>query len=110
MSKRAETLAVSFERANTQLLSFVELLSNRQAEEQADCTRAEALDLLHRNSGYVAGRLRGLSDEHLGRTAISPRVRTVTIDDAVEHGLVAHLHGHFEALRETLQAVGIESS
>src|SRR6266446_4235574 len=132
MSKRAETLAASFERANIQLVSFVELLSDtqwwiwceregrtvgvvvyhiaagyilignaiqalanglplpiqtdaesfnaQQAEEHAECTPAEALDLLDRNCSNVAGMLRGLSDEQLGRTAISPRGRTLTID------------------------------
>jgi hypothetical protein len=157
MSERAETLATSFERANAQVLSFVELLSDRQwqtwceqegrtvgvvvyhiaagyllignmihalakgfplpaqtdaesfnarqAEEHVNCTPAEALDLLRRNGGHVAGMLRGLSDEQLGRTAISPRGRTLTIEDAVERGLVAHLSGHFETVRETLQAV-----
>jgi len=82
-----------------------ESFNARQAEEHVNCTPAEALDLLRRNGGHVAGMLRGLSEEQLGRTAISPRGRTLTIEDAVERGLVAHLSGHFETARETLQAV-----
>ena len=157
MSERAETLATSFERANAQVVSFVELLSDRQwrtwceqegrtvavvvyhiaagylligniihalanglplpaqtdadsfnarqAEQHVNCTPAEALDLLRRNGGHVAGMLRGLSDEQLGRSAISPRGRTLTIEDAVERGLVAHLSGHFETVREALYGV-----
>jgi hypothetical protein len=78
----------------------------RQAEGHAQCTLAEALDLLNRNGGSVAAMLRCLGDEQLARTTVSPRGRTLTIDDAVEHGLVTHLNGHFAAVRETLQAVG----
>jgi hypothetical protein len=157
MSERADALAGSFDRANAQVVSFVELLSNRQwrtwceqegrtvgvvvyhiaagyliignmidalanglpltaqtdaesfnarqAEEHANCTQIEALDLLRRNGGHVAGMLRGLSDEQLERTAISPRGRTLTIEDAVERGLVAHLSGHFETVQEALHGV-----
>jgi hypothetical protein len=153
-----ESLARTFERANMELVSYVEQLSDvqwqtpseregrtvgvviyhiaagylvigdvihalanalplpvqtdadsfnaQQAEEHAECTRAEVLDLLRRNCGHVASMLRALTDEQLARTAVSPRGRTLTIDDAVEHGLVAHLQGHFEAVRETLQAIG----
>ena len=82
-----------------------ESFTARQAEEHANCTPAEAFDLLRRNGGHVAGMLRGLSDEQLERTAISPRGRKLTIEDAVEHGLVAHLSGHLETVREALHGV-----
>jgi hypothetical protein len=82
-----------------------ESFNARQAEEHANCTTAEVLDLLRRNCGQVAGMLRALSDEQLARTAISPRGRTLTIEDAVDNGLVAHLRGHFTTVRATLHAV-----
>jgi hypothetical protein len=78
----------------------------RQAQEHADCSRAEVLELLRQNGSQVAAMLRSLNDEQLQRTARSPRGRLLTIDDAVERGLVGHLRGHFQAILDTLDRVG----
>ena len=62
----------------------------QQAEEHANCTRTEALDLLQRNGAQVAALLRGLTDEQLQQAATF-RDRRMTLQERIERGLLGHL-------------------
>lgn len=70
-----------------------------QAEEHVDCTRDEVIDLLRRNGAAVAAMLCGLTDIQLQQTA-TVRGRTVTLQERIQRGLLGHISGHLEALRE----------
>lgn len=75
----------------------------RQAARFAEHARRDGLRSLRRNGGIVQRFLASLTDEQLDR-ATDTIEGPITTQDAIEDGLLGHLLGHFEAVREALSA------
>ena len=74
----------------------------RHALEYAQCTKAEVLDLLHRDAPRMAELVRGLSNEQLDRAAIVPLfgAAPITTHELIEGGaLIGHIEEHLRSLR-----------
>lgn len=71
-----------------------------QAEEQANCTRAEVLALLDRNATAVAAFIRGLTDAQLDRAPGFPL--GATTQAIIERVVIGHARGHLGKIVLTL--------
>ncbi len=72
----------------------------QHAQEHADCTKRETLDLLRREVPIAASVVRGLSDEQLGRTAEvlagAPHLRA---EHVIQGLLTNHVSEHLGSIR-----------
>ncbi len=70
------------------------------AEEHADCTKEEVLDLLRRNGASALGFIRGLRDEELDRPVPSrDGSRTWRLEEMVERMFIGHVEEHLASIR-----------
>lgn len=74
----------------------------RQAVRFSGHTRAQGLRALRRNGGVVERFIEALTDEELSRTIETPDGRLST-GQAIHLGLLGHMRGHFDAVRETIE-------
>ena len=75
----------------------------QHAQEHADCTKQETLDLLRREVPIAAGVLRGLSDEQLGRTAeVLAGAQHLSTEHVIQGFLIAHVSEHLGSIRAAL--------
>ncbi len=74
------------------------------AQESANCTREETLELLRRGGRSRASIVRGLSDEQLDRGAPIALMggQTVTAGQFVEVVLIGHPKGHLASIRSAV--------
>ena len=72
----------------------------QHAQQHADCTKQETLDLLRREVPIAASVVRGLSDEQLGRTAEvlagAPHLRA---EHVIQGFLIHHVSEHLGSIR-----------
>jgi hypothetical protein len=75
----------------------------QHAEQFANCTKVETIDLARKESAGAAALLRGLSDEELARTASFPLVGPQPLSAAqfAEAIVVGHPLGHMESMKAT---------
>ena len=85
----------------------VHQLNARHAEEYADVSREDALDLLSRNSSAAAAAIRALSDEELDQAApVSLNADApLTCQFMLEDHAVRHSYHHLAAIRKAVAAV-----
>jgi len=83
---------------------FVAELNAKHAQEQAGVTKAEALDLLRRNSKQAAEAVRALSDEELDRAAPFSLSfdAPVTAQFVIEDHALRHSWHHLARIRSAL--------
>jgi|LKGT01.1.fsa_nt_gi uncharacterized damage-inducible protein DinB len=75
----------------------------QHAQEHADCTKQETLDLLRREVPIAAGVLRGFSDEQLGRTAeVLAGAQHLSTEHVIQGFLIAHVSEHLGSIRAAL--------
>ena len=76
----------------------------RYAQEHAQCTKAETLELLRRHGAEMARFIRTLSAEDLQRSAPFPLAGDVTwsIQQWLEYVVVPHPQGHLKSIRAVL--------
>lgn len=74
------------------------------AQEFANCSKVEAIDLARQNSMDAADMLRGFNEEQLGRTAMLPFLGNATMSTAqlAERMVLGHLLGHLESIQASL--------
>ncbi|HET9775356.1 MAG TPA: DinB family protein [Gemmatimonadaceae bacterium] len=85
-------------------------INARHANEFADVTKAEAIDLLRRNSHVAASAIRALNDEDLDRAV------TVSLNDdapltcqfVLEDHAVRHSYHHLAVIRSAVQLAAVE--
>ena len=75
----------------------------QHAQQHADCTKQETLDLLRKNGGSAAATVRGLSDEELGRSG-TLRAGLMSAEQVVEGILIGHVKGHVTSIRAAIGA------
>lgn len=75
----------------------------QQAREWADCTQHETLALLHRYSNEAAAVVRGLSDEQLERTVMSPLDNVLVSVQQMVEGMTDHPRAHLTSIQATVR-------
>lgn len=70
----------------------------RHAQEYANCTKAETLDLLRQNGRTAAGVVRGLSDEQLQRSA-PVFGNDMTAEQMIQNILIGHVQAHTASIK-----------
>ena len=81
----------------------VDAMNAERAQQCADCTKAETLDLLQRNGAAAAMVVRGLSDEQLDRTGTFFG-QTVSTEQLIERTLIGHIHDHGASIHQVVDA------
>lgn len=76
----------------------------QHAQEHANCTQAEVLELLRRDGSAAAEKLRNLSDEQLARTASLALLggAEMSATQIAENILLRHPYQHLESIQATV--------
>ena len=78
-------------------------LNAQHAREQANCTKAETLDLLRRNGEAAARVVRDLDDAQLDSSAtIITGMPPMTAQQVTERILIGHVRGHLSTVRTAI--------
>ncbi|HYU19490.1 MAG TPA: DinB family protein [Chloroflexota bacterium] len=74
----------------------------QHAQQYANCTKAETLELLRSQGQAAANLVRGLSDEQLDRSQPLSLVGGAvwTTQQFIENGLIGHPRGHLESIKK----------
>jgi uncharacterized damage-inducible protein DinB len=75
----------------------------QHAQQQANCTKQETLDLLRKNGASAATTVRGLCDEQLQRSG-TLRAGPMSAEQVVEGILIGHVKGHLASIRSAIGA------
>ena len=78
-------------------------LNAQHAQQNASCTRQEALDLLRQRGAQVLSTLRGLSDEQLDQSG-TVFGRQMTAEQLAHMLAIGHLQGHRQSIRQAVTA------
>ena len=78
------------------------------AQQFANCTKEETLDLLRQDGPAAAGALRGLSDQKLERTALMPVMGEdpISAGQFAEMVMLGHMETHLASIRGALGQSG----
>jgi uncharacterized damage-inducible protein DinB len=80
-------------------------INARHAAQFAGCGKQETLDLLSERAEVVAGSLRVLTDEQLGRRgSFIDRLPSLTVAEWIEMVLIGHVEMHLASIREAAGA------
>jgi uncharacterized damage-inducible protein DinB len=84
---------------------WVDQLNAQHAREQANCSKAETLDLLRRNGEAAARVVRALDDSQLDSSAtIITGSRPMTARQVTERILIGHVRGHLSTIQTAIGA------
>lgn len=79
--------------------------AKKDSQAHADCTRAEALDLLRQNGAKMATFVSGLNDEDLDRTGSMPAFGgEVTAEQLIELVIFSSAGRHFDSMKRAVTA------
>lgn len=81
----------------------VDAMNAERAQQCADCTKAETLELLRRNGTAAASLVRALSDDQLDRTGAFFG-QTMSTAQLVERVLIGHIEDHGRSIRQVVDA------
>ena len=81
---------------------IIDEMNARHAKDYVDCTRADTIELHKKGAALAAAAIRGLDDDHLGRTALLLGGAPMTAEQVILGGLFAHIDDHFGGIRNTL--------
>ncbi len=79
-------------------------MNARHAREYADVGQRETLDALRGNGAALAGVVRGLSDEQLGRTTTVFGGREMSVVQIIGRVIIGHPRQHLVSIRAALEA------
>jgi hypothetical protein len=83
--------------------AMIDEMNARHAKEQANCTKAETIELLRKGSAAAAEVIRGLSDDQLAKSGIViSGVPPMTAEQLIMVGLLDHIDGHLGSMRKTI--------
>jgi uncharacterized damage-inducible protein DinB len=82
---------------------MLDQMNAQHAEQHANCTKEETLDLLRKNGTSAAATVRGLSDEQLQRSG-TLRAGPMSAEQVVENILIGHVNGHLASIRAAIGA------
>ena len=78
----------------------INAMSNKDAHDHADCTKAEALELLQKNSAEMVAFVAGLSDDELDRKGSMPAFGgKVTTEQFVDFIIFQSAAQHFDSIK-----------
>ena len=81
----------------------VDAMNAERAQQCADCTKEETVELLRRNGATAAATVRGLSDEQLDRTGTFFG-QTMSTQQLVEGVLIGHIAEHGRSIQRVIDA------
>ncbi len=83
--------------------AMIDEMNARHAKEQANCTKAETIELLRKGSAVAAAMIRGLSDHQLAKSGIVlAGAPPMTAEQLITAGLLDHIDAHFGSIRKTV--------
>lgn len=75
-------------------------MSNKDSREHADCSKAEALDHLHKNGAEMAAFVAGLSDDELDRKGSMPALGgEASVNQVIEYVVFQSGQQHFDSMK-----------
>jgi hypothetical protein len=78
----------------------INAMSDKQAREHADCTKAEAIEALRKNSAEMVGFVAGLTDEELDRKGSMPAFGgEATTEQLIQFVIFESAMRHFDSMR-----------
>ena len=78
----------------------INAMSDKDAGEHPDCTKAEALEYLRQNGAELAAFVAGLSDEELDRKGSMPAFGgAVTLNQMVDYVIFKSAQEHFDSIK-----------
>src|SRR5215470_5367855 len=84
-------------------LDMLHAANAKHAEDYADCTRAETLDLLKKGAATAAAAVRALRDDQLGNSGtVLTGAPAMTAEQVITDVLINHIDDHFGSIRRTI--------
>ena len=78
----------------------INAMSDKQAREHADCTKAEALEALRKNSAEMVAFVAGLTDEELDRKGSMPAFGgEATTEQLIQYVIFESAMQHFDSMK-----------
>jgi hypothetical protein len=82
---------------------MIDEMNAKHAQEYADCTKAETIELLRKGSATAAAVIRGLSDDQLAQSGpVFAGAPPMTAEQLITAALLGHIDGHFGSIRKTV--------
>ena len=85
-------------------MEMLDQVNAQHAQEQANCTKQETLELLRKNGASAVATVRGLSDEQLQKSGTLMAGRSMSVEQVIEGVLVGHVKGHLDSIRSAIGA------
>jgi Mycothiol maleylpyruvate isomerase N-terminal domain len=83
--------------------AMLDEMNATHAREHANCTKAETIALLKKGAPVAAAVVRGLSDDHLAKSAtVFTDAPAMTAEQLVMGGLINHIDEHLGSIRNTV--------
>ena len=81
----------------------INAMSDKQAREHADCTKAEALEALRKNSAEMVAFVAGLTDEELDRKGSMPAFGgEASTEQLIQFVIFESAFGHFDSMKNAV--------
>ena len=78
-------------------------MNARHAQEFANCTKVDTVELLRQGVPVAAAAIRAPSDAELDRTGVlAPGMPPMSAEQIVTSGLLNHIDEHFGSIRKTI--------
>jgi DinB family protein len=86
-------------------MAMLDDMNAKHAQEHANCTKAETLELHRRNAATAASVVRGLTDEQLAKSGtVLVGMPPMSVEQIVTGILINHIDDHFGSIRNTVGA------
>ncbi|MGB0387813.1 MAG: DinB family protein [Ardenticatenaceae bacterium] len=84
-------------------MNMIHQMNAKQAEEHANCTQAEVLQLLQEEGEKVVSLISGLSDEELEHSTYFEVFNVhMTVEQVIKNVIIRVPQGHFESMKATV--------
>jgi len=84
-------------------MEMLDEMNARHAQDFADCTRAETIDLHRKGSATAAATIRSLSDTELATSGtLLKGLPAMTVEQVIVNGLLVHIDEHYGSIRKTV--------
>ncbi len=84
-------------------LATLDEMNARHAQEFANCTKTETIDLYRRGAATAAATIRGLRDDQLAKSGtVFADAPPMTTEQLIHRGLLGHIDDHFGSIRKTI--------
>jgi len=82
---------------------MIDKVNAKHAEDYANCTKAETIELFKKGAAAAAAVIRGLSDEQLAKSgSVDPALPPMSAEEFINKVLISHMDAHFGSIRKTV--------